>query len=101
MSALVHMVSQDELPNLNFEFEDQDISTYVSIKLRIRAPNGIKHEYDAVIDDGPNGLFHFEIGTNDLGEGLHKMEVVFEPVADKQETWPADEPIQLDIRGTV
>lgn len=101
MTALIHMVSQDELPNLSFEFEDQDISSYVSITLRIRAPSGIKHEYAAVVDDGAAGLFHFEIGTNDIGRGLHKMEVVFEPVAGKQETWPADAPIQLDVRDTV
>lgn len=101
MSVLVHMVSQDELPVLPFEFYQQDISTYVSIKLRIRTPAGIKHEYDAVIDDAANGLFHFEMGTNEIGKGLHQMEVVFEPVADKQETWPAEAPIQLDVRDTV
>jgi len=97
-TIMVRWVSEDELPQLDFEFEGEDISSYVSIKLRLRFQSGILLERDAVVDDAPNGEFHFEFAANEIPAGSHQMEVVFEPVADKHETWPAEAPILLEVR---
>lgn len=102
--VVLNFVEGDRLPDVDFEFTGTDVSIpaqFASITLRVRRVDGTKLAKAAVIDDGPNGLFHFEWAVGDLTEGQHKAEVVFVDGASKAETFPGDEPLVLDVRGQI
>lgn len=98
---VIHYVDTDELPILSFEYEDQDLSVFASIVLRIRRPDGRLIEKAAVIDDAPGGLFHFEFAVGDLIFGHNRAEVRFTDLSGKSETFPAEAPIAIIVRGEV
>lgn len=48
-----------------------------SISLTIRLEKGGEKNPDVVIDDAPNGQFHFELEPGDIVEGCHCLEWTF------------------------
>lgn len=100
--ATLFYVEADELPDLPFELEGIDLSTFSSIKLRIRLDTGGIVEVDAVIDDAPNGLGHFEFATGEIIKGNHLAEIRTVRASDsKPETFPDEQPMQFIVRGQI
>ena len=102
--VVLNFVDSDRLPDVDFELENVDVSVpskFISITLRVRKEGGTTLSKPAVIDDGPNGLFHFEWDPGDLSKGQHRAEVTFVDLNNKAETFPADEPLVFDVRGRV
>jgi len=94
-------VDTDEKPDLGAELEGEDISQFASITLRVRLSSGKLLTKAAIVDDSPNGLFHFEFDTGDLIAGIHKAEVVFAFPDGKTETVPDEQPIDIIVRKAV
>lgn len=99
--TILKFVDADQLPQLNFEFENQDLAAFTTIELRIRKQDGTQFTKNAIIDDAPNGLFHFEWAVGELSAGAHEAEVVFTDIGGLPETFPDDKPILLIVRDQV
>ena len=98
----IYRVAEDELPNVSMTFTGQDLSIYSSIKMRVRLENKSLLEVDAVIDDAPNGVCHFEFADGDLVAGDHTCEWRFVRTSDsKAETFPDDGPLNFVVRPQV
>lgn len=97
----VYYAATDRKPDLNFEFEGVDLSSFSAITFRLRQQSGLSVERSAVIDDAANGLFHIEWQADDLPLGSHEGEIVFEHSSGIEETWPAERPIVIVVRQRV
>ena len=98
---VINFVANDLLPDLSFEFKDTDISSFLSITLRVRKASGELILKAAVIDDAANGLFHFEWAVDELTVGTHTAEVRFIDASSKPETFPEKTPLTLIVRDQV
>lgn len=105
-------VETDLLPvfDVAFEVEDDDgnvtgpldLGLYTSIDLRLRQEAGALRVRPIVVDDGPNGLGHFEWVAGDLVQGVHAAEIILIRASDsKQETIPDFQPMTFSIRTQV
>lgn len=94
-------VEDDELPNITLEFEGVDLGVFTSIVMNVRRPDGRLIVKTAVIDDAPNGLLHFEWAVGDLIEGLQTADIVFTESSGKSETFPDDQPLEINVRPKV
>ena len=97
----IYYVATDRKPNLDFEFDGVDLSSFSAINVRLRQQAGVLVLQPAVIDDAANGLFHVEWDAGDLPLGTHEAEVVFEHSSGVEETWPADQPLRIVVRKHV
>lgn len=97
----IYYAATDRKPNLDFEFEALNLSTFSAITFRLRQQAGLLVERAAVIDDAANGLFHIEWAADDLPLGTHEGELIFEHSSGVEETWPADQPIRIIVRQRV
>lgn len=98
---VIYYTSTDRKPDLDFEFDGVDLSSFSAITMRLRQQSGLLVERAAVIDDAANGLFHIEWADGDLPLGTHKAELVFEHSSGVEETWPADQPMLVVVRERV
>lgn len=105
-------VETDLLPDFSvlFEVEDEDglvtgpldLTGFISIDLRMRRDDGQLIVRPITIDDGPNGLGHFEWAAGDLVQGEHKAEIRMVRTSDsKPETIPDEQPMIFSIRRPV
>ena len=74
-APVIYYVDGDELPDLTVEFEGVDLSTWSSVELRIRLTDDTLVTSALVVDDGPNGLGHFEFTAGDIVTGRHHAEI--------------------------
>lgn len=91
-------VEIDTKPNLTCAFENTDVSTYTSIVLSVKRPDGTVISRNAVIDDGPGGLFHFAWQAGDLQYGISLAEIRFTDAGGGVLTIPNDNPMKLISR---
>lgn len=105
-------VEADLLPDFPvlFEVEDEDgvvtgpldLTGFTTIELRMRREDGILVVRPITIDDGPNGLGHFEWVAGDLARGEHEAEIRMVRTSDaKPETIPDEQPMIFSIRKPV
>lgn len=108
--GIMTLVELDRLPVFSMELtaDDDDgtavpvdVSVYDAIVLRMRRPDGTLIEIDAVIDDAPNGIFHFPWAADDLQAGVSDLEIVFTDADGLDETFPPDAPIKGIVRERV
>lgn len=99
--SVLRLVEGDLEPTLSFELAGQDLADYASITMRVRRDDGKLLSRAAVIDDAPNGLFHFEWQAGDLVRGRHRMEIEFVSLGGGNFTIPSRAPILLDVRADI
>lgn len=97
----IYYVATDRKPDLSFEFDGVDLSSFTAIQFLLRQQAGLLVTRDAVVDDAANGLFHIEWADGDLPLGTHEGEVLFVHAAGVEETWPADRPLRIVVRQRV
>jgi hypothetical protein len=96
-----NVVEGDDFPQIHIEIEGVDLALFASIQLHVRRPGGTKFVRDAVIDDGPNGKFHFEWEQGDLIAGRHEADVIFTDLAGLESAYPQKQPILIEARSRV
>lgn len=101
-NILFKLVEHDQ-EALRFEWEDQDLTLFSTIELRVRLESGRKLVIPAVIiDPGPTlGITDFEFPAGSLPAGLHHCEVFTVDTIGREDTIPDDNPIHLMVRERV
>lgn len=95
----INYVEGDNLENIFVTYKG-DISSFVSINLDVRRPNGTSLTKPAIIDNAPEGKFHFEWATGDLIAGINEARIKLEVTAGNVKSVP-DVPLRLNVRSIV
>ena len=73
-----------DLPDMSFSLSNTDLSVFSTIRMEILLDDGTYYEdilsnpyINAIIDDSPGGLFHFELKTGGLPLGTHSANVEY------------------------
>jgi len=96
---VLNFVENDEQDQIKVEWIGMDISVFPTIRLNVSLENGKSLVLAAVIDDAPNGKFHFEFGAGDLIRGQHAAEIEFIDAGGKSKTIPKEKPLILNVRS--
>lgn len=101
--AIFYMTEGDEQPDfiVQYEADNADLSQFSSIVLRMRRKGGDVITKTAIIDDEPNGVFHFKWADGDIIAGRNKVEIVFTHTSGDTEIWPSRGAIIFVVREAV
>ena len=102
-NILFSLVAGDQ-EALRFEWENQDLTLFTSITLRVRLEDESLFTIPAtIIEPGPTpaGITDFEFGADQRPAGLHHCEVQTVDTVGRIDTLPDDNPIHLMVRERV
>ena len=91
----IDYVEGDRKDDLFFEFKDQDLTAFTSIKLVVRRPGQATITKDAVADDLSIGKFHFEWDAGELTAGRLEARVKLEETPGVINSFPKRFPLIL------